>query len=72
MTLDSFLAYGYPRLVQALRGLGPGRDYWTNVYPEDSRRLEAELRRDYAFREIATREIGGLSYPLYRLTPKTQ
>lgn len=46
------------------------RDFWTNVFPEDSRRLEAELRRDYDFREIASREIGGFSYPLYRLTPK--
>lgn len=48
------------------------RDYWTNVFPEDSRRLEAELRRDYDFKEIASREIGGFSYPLFRLTPKTR
>jgi len=48
------------------------RDYWTNVHPEDSRRLEDGLRRDYAFEEIASREIGGFSYPLYRLTPKTR
>lgn len=48
------------------------QDYWHNIFPEEAARLEKDLRRDYDFRLIASREIEDLDYPLYRLTPKAR